>query len=417
MKALEGVKVIDFTHMQAGPTCTQLLAWFGAEVIKVERPKTGDGTRHQLVDIPDTDSLFFATLNHNKKSIELNLKNETGKKILTRLIESSDVLVENFAPGAFDRLGFTWERIQKINPRIIVASIKGFGPGKYEKGKAYENIAQCVGGSASTTGFRGDMPLITGAQIGDSGTGLHLCLGIVTALFQREKTGTGQKVNISMQDSVINLVRVKVRDQQRLAAGPLVEFSQYCEGIPFGDTVPRAGNDGGGPQPGRILKCKNHEDDPNAFTYFSLQEPVWPKICDLIGKPEWKTKEGYTTVRERYNKINEIWEQVEELTKTKTKFEVLKICNSLNIPAGPVLSIKELVEDEDLYKTGTLVKVEHPERGEYISVGCPIKLSDSLVEVIRSPLLGEHTDEVLSNMLNYTSKEISEMKESGAFDV
>jgi len=178
MKALEGVRILDFTHVQSGPTCTQLLAWFGADVIKVERPGVGDATHNQLVDVPGADSLYFTMLNHNKRSIELNSKNETGKQVLTRLVEECDVLVENFAPGALDRMGFGWEQIQKINPRMIMASVKGFGPGKYEDCKVYENVAQCAGGSASTTGMLGGLPMVTGAQIGDTGAGLHLALGI-----------------------------------------------------------------------------------------------------------------------------------------------------------------------------------------------------------------------------------------------
>ena len=207
-----------------------LLAWFGADVIKVERPGVGDATRGQLVDKRGADSLYFTMLNRNKRSIELNSKNETGKEILTGLIEKCDVLVENFAPGALDRMGFNWEYIHEINPRLILASIKGFGPGQYQECKVYENVAQCAGGSASTTGFRDGPPLVTGAQIGDSGTGLHLCLGIVTALFHREKTGVGQRVTAAMQDSVLNLARVKMRDQQRLESGPLKEYSQFGEG-------------------------------------------------------------------------------------------------------------------------------------------------------------------------------------------
>ena len=414
MKALEGVKVLDFTHVQSGPTCTQLLAWFGADVIKVERPGVGDATRKQLIDVPGADSLYFTMLNHNKRSIELNSKNETGKEVLTRLIEECDVLVENFAPGALDRMGFTWERIQEINPRIIMASIKGFGPGKYEDCKVYENVAQCAGGSASTTGFRDGPPLVTGAQIGDSGTGLHLCLGIVTALFQREKSGRGQKVSCAMQDGVLNLSRVKLRDQQRLAKGPLKEYSQFGEGVEFGEATPRAGNDSGGGQPGRILKCKGHETDPDAYTYFIIQAAVWENVCDVIGKPEWKTQEGYAKPPERLDKLNEVFAAVEEWTKTKTKFEVMDICNPLNIPVGPILSLKEISEDEGLYATGTMVKVDHPERGEYLSVGCPIKLSDSDVEVVRSPLLGEHTQEVLTDVLGYSGDDLKRVVDSGA---
>ena len=414
MKALEGVKILDFTHVQSGPTCTQLLAWFGADVIKVERPGVGDATRKQLVDVPGADSLYFTMLNHNKRSIELNSKNETGKQVLTRLIQECDVLVENFAPGALDRMGFGWDRIQEINPRMIMASVKGFGPGKYEDCKVYENVAQCAGGSASTTGFLDGPPLVTGAQIGDSGTGLHLALGIVTALFQREKSGRGQKVLAAMQDGVLNLSRVKLRDQQRLAAGPLKEYSQFGEGIEFGEATPRAGNDSGGGQPGRILKCKGWETDPNAYTYFITQAAVWSDICDIIGKPEWKDASGYKTPPERLDKLNDIFDAIEAWTMTKTKFEVMDICNPKNIPVGPILSMKEIMEDEGLQATGTIVKVPHPERGEYYTVGCPIKMSDSPVDVERSPLLGEHTSEILSEVLGYAPEEVANIFASGA---
>src|SRR6478736_1143565 len=267
-KALTGVRILDFTHVQSGPTCTQLLAWFGADVIKVERPGVGDITRGQLQDIPNVDSLYFTMLNHNKRSIALDTKNPKGKQVLERLVKSCDILVENFAPGVLDRMGFGWERIQTLNPRMIVASIKGFGPGPYEDCKVYENVAQCTGGSASTTGFRDGLPLVT---------------------------GEGQRVTCAMQDGVLNLCRVKLRDQQRLAHGPLKEYSQFGEGVPFGDSVPRAGNDSGGGQPGRFLKCKGWETDPNAYLYFITQAPVWEAICDIIGEPDWKTNPDYAT--------------------------------------------------------------------------------------------------------------------------
>lgn len=417
MKALDGVKVLDFTHVQSGPTCTQLLAWFGADVIKVERPGEGDATRKQLVDVPGADSLYFTMLNHNKRSVTINTKNEDGKKVLERLIKTCDVLVENFAPGALDRMGFSWERIQELNPRMVMASVKGFGPGPYEDCKVYENVAQCAGGSASTTGFLDGPPLVTGAQIGDSGTGLHLALGIVTALFQREKSGRGQRVLAPMQDGVLNLCRVKLRDQQRLEKGPLTEYSQYGEDIPFGEATPRAGNDSGGGQPGRILKCKGWETDPNAYTYFITQAAAWPKICDVIGKPEWKDDPAYAKPAARLDKLTHIFETIEEWTKTKTKFEVMEICNPLDIPVGPILSMKEIAEDQSLRATGTIVEVDHPERGKYLSVGCPVKLSDSPVEVTRSPLLGEHTDEILRDVLGYSSEEVEKLRGSGATSV
>ncbi|MDJ0943210.1 MAG: formyl-CoA transferase [Kiloniellales bacterium] len=414
MKALEGVRILDFTHVQSGPTCTQLLAWFGADVIKVERPGVGDATRGQLRDIPDVDSLYFTMLNHNKRSLTLNTKNVTGKEVLERLVKSCDVLVENFAPGALDRMGFGWERIQELNPRMIYASVKGFGPGPYEDCKVYENVAQCTGGGASTTGFLDGPPTVSGAQIGDSGTGLHLALGIVTALFQREKSGRGQKVLAAMQDGVLNLCRVKLRDQQRLQHGPLKEYSQYGQGIPFGDATPRAGNDSGGGQPGWIVKCKGWESDPNAYVYFITQAAVWGNICDLIGKPEWKDDPDYAKPEARLDKIPQIFDTIEEWTKTKTKFEVMEACNPLNIPCGPILSMKELAEEPSLRATGTIVEVDHPTRGKYLTVGNPIKLSDSPAEVVRSPLLGEHTEEILSEVLGYSDEEVESIRESGA---
>jgi formyl-CoA transferase len=412
-KALDGVRILDFTHVQSGPTCTQLLAWFGADVIKIERPGTGDITRGQLRDIPNVDSLYFTMLNHNKRSITLDAKHPKGKEVLEALVRHCDVLVENFAPGVLDRIGFSWERIHGLNPRMIVASVKGFGPGPYEDCKVYENVAQCAGGAASTTGFDDGPPLVTGAQIGDSGTGLHLALGIVCALHQRTMTGRGQKVLAAMQDGVLNLCRVKLRDQQRLARGPLKEFPQYPNGE-FGDAVPRAGNASGGGQPGWILKSKGWETDPNAYIYFIAQAAVWDKVCKVIGREEWITDPAYATPEARLPRLKDISATIEEWTKTKTKFEAIAILNEYDIPCGPILSMKELAEEPSLRQTGTVVEVDHPTRGKYLTVGNPIKLSDSPTEVARSPLLGEHTDEILSEVLGFDESRVRDLKNSGA---
>jgi formyl-CoA transferase len=413
-RALDGVKILDFTHVQSGPTCTQLLAYMGADVIKVERPGIGDITRGQLRDVKGQDSLYFTMLNGSKRSITIDSKHPKGKEILDRLVKECDVLVENFAPGALDRMGLTFEHINKLNPRMIVASVKGFGPGPYEDCKVYENVAQCAGGAASTTGFREGPPLVTGAQIGDSGTGLHLALGIVSALYQRTRTGRGQKVLCAMQDGVLNLARVKLRDQQRLTHGPLTEYSQYGENIPFGKATPRAGNDSGGGQPGWIVKCKGWESDPDAYIYFITQAPVWTAICDLIGRPEWKTDPDYATPPARLPRLRGIFDTIEQWTMTKTKFEVMDICNEHDIPVGPILSMKEIAEEQSLRTTGTVVEVDHPGRGKYLTVGNPIKLSDSPADVRRSPLLGEHTDEILRKVLGYSDKDVAEIKVSGA---
>jgi formyl-CoA transferase len=408
-KALDGVRILDFTHVQSGPTCTQLLAWLGADVIKVERPGTGDITREQLRDIEGVDSLYFTMLNHNKRSITVDSKTAGGKRVLERLIRHCDVLVENFAPGALDRMGLTWEYIQKVNPRMIVASVKGFGPGPYEDCKVYENVAQCAGGSASTTGFDDGPPLVTGAQIGDSGTGLHLALGIVAALYQRNSSGRGQRVLAAMQDGVLNLCRVKLRDQQRLARAQVMkEYPQYPHGK-FGSAVPRAGNASGGGQPGWIVKCKGWETDPNAYLYFITQAPVWKEICTVIGKESWITDPNYATPAARLPRLKEVFDTIEHWTMTKTKFEAMEELNRHDIPCGPILSMEELAAEPSLRATGTVVEVEHPGRGKYLSVGNPIKLSDSPTDVKRSPLLGEHTAEVLAE-LGFAEGEIAEMR-------
>ena len=396
-KALEGVRILDMTHVQSGPTCTQLLAWFGADVIKVERTGVGDATRGQLQDIPKVDSLYFTMLNHNKRSVTLNTKHARGKEIFAKLIKHCDVMVENFAPGAIDRMGFPWEKIQEINPRMIYASVKGFGPGPFEDCKVYENVAQCTGGSASTTGELDGFPMVTGAQIGDSGTGINLALGVVTALFHREKSGLGQRVTCAMQDGVLNLCRVKLRDQQRLAHGPLKEYPQFPNGE-FGQATPRAGNASGGGQPGWIVKCKGWETDPDAYIYVITQAVAFPELAKVIGREDWLVDPEWSTPEARLPKLDKVFEEIEKWTKTKTKFEVMDILNPLNVPCGPIISMIELSEDPSLRATGTIVEVDHPERGKYLTVGNPIKLSDSPSDVHRSPLLGEHTDEILAEI-------------------
>ena len=406
-KALDDIKIIDFTHVQAGPACTQMLAWFGADVIKVERPGSGDVTRSQLRDIPNVDALYFTQLNSNKRSLTLDTKTKEGKEILERLIKVSDVMVENFGPGALDRMGFTWERILELNPKMILASVKGFSDGHhYEDLKVYENVAQCAGGAASTTGFWDGPPTVSGAALGDSNTGMHLAIGILTALRQRDKTGRGQKVACSMQDAVLNLCRVKLRDQLRLdRLGYLEEYPQYPHGK-FTDVVPRGGNAGGGGQPGWVLKCKGWQTDPNAYIYFTIQGQAWAPICDAIGKPEWKNDPTYMTPKARQPHITAIFATIEEWLANKTKFEAVDILRKFDIPCAPVLSMKEIANDPSLRASGTIAEVDHKERGKYLTVGSPIKFSDMKVEITGSPLLGEHTDEVLAE-LGYSKDKIA----------
>ncbi|MEV4802134.1 formyl-CoA transferase [Nonomuraea sp. NPDC049421] len=405
MKALEGVRVLDMTHVQSGPSATQLLAWLGADVVKLEAP-TGDITRQQLRDVPGVDSLYFTMLNCNKRSITLNMKSERGKEIFTELVKSADILVENFGPGAVDRMGFSWERLQELNPRLIYASIKGFGQGRYAKFKAYEVIAQAMGGSMSTTGFEEGPPLATGAQIGDSGTGIHAVAGILAALYQRTQTGRGQRVQVAMQHAVLNLCRVKLRDQQRLAHGPLREYPNKT----FGDEVPRSGNASGGGQPGWAVRCA--PGGPNDYIYVIVQPVGWKPITGIIGRPELADDPEWATPDARLPKLDKMFQLIEEWTIRHDKWTVLDRLNAENIPCGPILSTRELVEDQSLREEGIVVTVDHPERGEFVTVGSPLQLSDSPVDVRTPPLLGEHNQEIY-RQIGVSAEELAELKTNG----
>jgi formyl-CoA transferase len=405
-QALDGVKVLDMTHVQSGPSSTQMLAWLGADVIKVETPGRGDVTRGQLRDIPDVDSLYFTMLNCNKRSITLNMKSDEGKRIFAELAARSDVLVENFGPGVMDRFGFTWERLQEINPRLIYGSIKGFGPGRYANFKAYESIAQAMGGAMSTTGFDDGVPLTTGAQIGDSGTGIHLVAALIAALYQRVTSGRGQRVEVAMQEAVLNLCRVKLRDQQRLTHGPLAEYPNDS----FGDEVPRSGNASGGGQPGWTVKCS--PGGPNDYVYVIVQPPIWAPLAALIGRPELADDPEWSTPAARLTKLERMFALIEEWSVQHTKWEVLDELNARNVPCGPILSTRDLIEDETLAELGMIVTVDHPERGTFKTVGSPLKMSDSPVQVRRSPLLGEHNDEIYAE-LGYSPEQIADLHAAG----
>jgi formyl-CoA transferase len=406
MSALEGIRVLDMTHVQSGPSATQILAWLGADVVKLEAPH-GDITRQQLRDLPDVDSLYFTMLNCNKRSITLNMKSEEGKQLFIEMVKKSDVLVENFGPGAVDRMGFTWDRLQELNPRLVYASIKGFGEGPYTHYKAYEVVAQAMGGSMTTTGFEDGPPVATGAQIGDSGTGMHAVAGILAALVQRGSTGRGQRVTVAMQHAVLNLCRVKLRDQQRLAHGPLAEYPNEQ----FTDEVPRSGNASGGGQPGWAVKCA--PGGPNDYIYVIVQPPGWAPIAKLIGRPELADDPEWSTPAARLPKLDKMFQLIEEWSSRLSKWDALAELNALNVPCGPILSTKELIEDASLADNNMVVTVDHPERGAFKTVGCPIKLSDSPVKVETSPLLGEHNEDVYVRELGLAPERFAELKTQG----
>jgi formyl-CoA transferase len=363
--------------------------------------------------VVDVDALYFTMLNSNKRSLAINTKTPEGLEIMERLVPEADVLVENFAPGALDRMGLSWERLHALNPRLILGSIKGFNEhSPWAHLKAYENVAQCAGGAASTTGFWDGPPTISGAALGDSNTGMHLLIGILTALLAREKTGAGQKVSVAMQDAVLNLCRVKLRDQERLeAVGYLEEYPQYPDGT-FTDVVPRGGNAGGGGQPGWVLKCHGWESDPNAYIYLILQDTNWARTCLAVGKPNWIDDPDYCTAAARQSHIFDIFTEIEKWLADKTKYEAVDILRTFQVPCAPVLSMKEIAYDPALRKSGTVVEVRHPRRGRYLTVGSPIKFSAFTPGITGAPLLGEHTDEVLAG-LGYDAATIARLRAGG----
>ncbi|NDU90755.1 MAG: formyl-CoA transferase [Ferrovum sp.] len=410
-KALAGIRILDMTHVQAGPTASQLLAWLGADVIKFE-PPGGDITRGQLRDIPGADSLYFTMLNCNKRSITVNMKKPAGKEVFEALLQECDVIMENFGPGVLDRLGYNWEAIHAKNPRIVMASIKGFGStGPYAEFRAYENVAQAMGGSMSTTGFNDGPPLVTGAQIGDSGTGLHLAIGILAALNARHRTGRGQFVEVAMMDAVMNLCRVKFRDHQRLTRGTLPEYSvSTAESV----ATPRSGNDSGGGQLGNAIRCK--PGGPNDFIYVVVQEVVWDALARRIGGEAMVTDPRFSTLTERRKNQSQMWQILENFALDHTKQELMALLNELDVPCGPIMSTQDLAEDAHVHLREMYGPLDHPERGPWHNVGMPIKLSNNKVDITRSPLLGEHTDELLQEILQWSPETIERHRQNGAFD-
>ena len=421
---LSGIKVVDFTEVQSGPSCTQMLAWLGADVIKIERPGVGDATRKELQFNPDLPSYYYLQLNSDKKSLTLDAKTPDGKAILTKLIQEADMFVENLHPGAMDKLGFSWEVVHKLNPKCIYGTIKGFPlSSKYANLKAYEPIAQVTAAAASTTGwFSGEdnIPTQSGAALGDSNTGMHLLIGLLAALAQRERTGEGSYVYQSMHNACLNLCRIKTRDQLTLdKLGYLTQFPQYPNGK-FGDCVPRAGNIEGGGVLGWTYKCKPAGDmdtavDANNYVYVILQrgEKDFKLFCEATGFTDWLTNPDFNTADARDRHKQEIYQRIGEWTADKTKFEVTEILGKAGVPVGPVLSTKEIMSDQTLYDGNTLVKINQGgEIGEFVTVGCPFTMSSFQPTYGPAPALGENTDEVLKS-LGYTDDQIAEFAKNG----
>jgi formyl-CoA transferase len=389
-KALEGIRVIDMTHNQAGPACAQILAWFGADVIKLETPGKGDIARAQ-----SGDELFFLSFNANKRSLTLDLKSDDGKALFKKLIGESDVLLENFSPGALDRMGLGYDVLKEINPKLIYATIKGFGTyGPHSHFKAFEPIAQAMGGAMSVTGFPENPPTYIFPAIGDSGTGMHMAIGILAALQQRHLTGEGQKVEVAMQEAVLNIVRVSLRDHQRR-----------------GSAMPRVGNQLGKTVPGTTYPCK--PGGPNDHVYIFCQNQMWPSFVKATGLTELGEDARYATPDGRWEHREELDAKIAEWTKQHTKYEVMQILGDAGVPSGACQDTAELLEDPHLIARDMIVDLNYPKYGDFKTVGCPIKLSASPADITRPPELGEHSEEVLRELCGVTEKDFARLKDEG----
>lgn len=416
---LQGIKVVDFTSVQSGPSCTQLLAWLGAEVIKIERPGTGDATRKELQFDPDCPSYYFLQLNSDKKSLALDAATPDGREILTRLIKDADIFIENLHPGAMDKLGFSWEVVHKINPRCIYGTIKGFPvSSRFADLKAYEPVAQVTACAASTTGWwegENAVPTQSGAALGDSNTGMHMTIGLLAALCQREKTGEGCYVYQSMHNACLNLCRIKTRDQLTLdRIGYLTQFPQYPDGK-FSDFVPRSGNTEGSGVLGWTYKCKGWETDPNAYCYIIFQrgKKDFELACKAFGFEDWLTNPDFNTADARDRHKQEVWKRVQEWAIDKDKFEVVKLLAPYGVPCAPVLNTKEVLDDQSLYDGNTLVKIDQGGKiGTFVTVGVPFTMSNYQPNYGPCPTLGGNTDEILTKY-GFSADQIASFKANG----
>ena len=395
-KALEGVRIIDLTQFEAGTSCTQLLAWLGADVIKVEEPTHGDPGRVTNTDMPGVDSGYFLNLNSNKRSVALDLKQPKGKDIFFELVRQGDIVAENLAPGTLERLGLGYDVLSEVNPKIILARIKGFGTyGPYSEYKSFDMIAQATGGSMAVTGNAGDPPIRPGATIGDTGTGLHAAVGIMAALWQRQTTGKGQVVEVAMQDAVVNLTRVA-----------MCTFNETHQ------SRPRAGNNAQGLPGTRPYPCPPGGSDDWVYTAATPRRlGLWLTLIRAIGGDEMAADPNYSAFDWVVEHTDEINEMIEAWTMERTKYEVFHILGKAGVPCGPTLNAVDIYSDPQLLARDMIVTLEHPDRGPFMVPGCPVKMSDSPVELEIGPSLGMQTEEVLKELLHMTDGDLAELRE------
>lgn len=398
--ALSGVRVIDLTQFEAGPSCTETLAWLGADVIKVEVPGRGEQGRYASTDKEGVDSFYFMLLNANKRSVTLDLKHPEGQRIFERLVETADVVIENFGPGVMERLQLGYERVRDINPRIIYAQIKGFAPdGPYADFLAFDMIAQAAGGAMSLTGEADGPPLKPGPTIGDTGTGLHMAIGILAALYQRQSTGLGQRLEIAMQEAVINYCRISFATQ-----------------LQNGRAAGRAGNRSqlGATAPSGVYPCRPGGANDYVFVYTTrANNRQWERLLEVIGQPQLKSDPRFADPKTRTAHADLIDPLITEWTSRRTKQEAMEQLGRAGVPAGAVLDTAELTEDDHLNRRKTMVTVEHPVRGRLRIPGWPLKMERSEVEVVASPLLGQHNHDVYCGLLGMEPDEIKKLEHEG----
>jgi formyl-CoA transferase len=394
-KALDGIRVLDLTQYEAGPSSTQMLAWLGADVIKIE-PPGGEPGRIALSDKRGEDSWFFMLLNSCKRGVTLNLKSPRGKAMFEALVGSSDVVVENMGPGVMERLGLGYESLKRLNPRIIHASVKGFGSGgPYSDYKSFEWIAQAMAGAMSMTGSPDGPPTKAIGGLADTGAGLHTAIGILAAIIQRQVTGVGQQVEVAQQDAVVNLLRIHLRET-------------YVSGKP----APRQGNRSAAAAPSNIYRCSPGGPNDYVFIHCATVE-MWKSLTRIVGRPELGADPRYEDRRDRVAFMDEIDAMIETWTARRPKHEVLSILAGAGIPCGAVLDSVEVLSDPHLRQRGFITDLEHPRRGVYPMPGNPVRLSDSPTEVARAPLLGEHNAEVYGKLLGVGTAELEGLRREG----
>ncbi len=393
-RALSGMRVLDLTQFEAGTTCTQFLGWLGADILKIE-PPGGEQSRRNRPEVPGLDAMFFLVFNSNKRSVTIDLKQPAGKALFLRLVEKADVVVENFAPGLMERLGLDYERLRATNPRIIVARIKGFGlSGPYHEYKSFDMIAQAMGGVMSVTGFADREPVRCGAAIGDTGTGVHAAGAIMAAYIQRQRTGQGQLVEVAMQEVVANFLRGRYVDHYRDGKPSMRKDNEIAGGVPGGAYLCAPGG-------------------PNDYAYIYVQPmntDMWRDFATAIGREDLLADPRYESAKARWEHRDTLNALVREWTGARTKHEVMETLGKAGVPCGATLDTAEILDDPHLNARGQVHTIEHKTRGRFRLPGCPVRLSASEAPTSPPPLAGEHTAEVLAEVLGLSASEVDDLR-------